>query len=241
MTFQFKPCTNPEIGEFAYELPPMPYGISFSLKKLIDAYTSAVNNGPDQAPDDCFEAIANFEARDIPDTIAKLLIRLHYDHSGLDGDRLVLCSSAARHTSILALEPLLADLYRQMPATWADQLRVCRAALLAEREYDRNFWRPANDAENAGGPKVSEAMNTEIERLQDIRCNAEDMLISMPAPSLTEFAIKYLIAFSWGRDLNGWHDHLCEEARRLIGIEVSADADEFTTLLANLDWSRDAA
>lgn len=240
MTFQFKPCLNPDIGEFAYEMPPLPWGVSYSLKILIDAYTSAVNNGPDQAPDECFEAIANHDAKDIPDTIAKLLIRLHYDHSGLDGDRLVLCSTAERHTSVLAMEPLLADLYRQMPETWADQLRVCRAALLAEREYDQRIWKPSNDAHNAGGPKTPYAVEAEMERLQNIRCDAEDLLIAMPAPSLREFAIKYLIAFSWGRDLNGWHDHLCEEARRLIGIDVPNDADELTTLLANLDWARGA-
>tara|TARA_B100000378_G_scaffold177527_1_gene143336 strand:- start:2435 stop:3157 length:723 start_codon:yes stop_codon:yes gene_type:complete len=237
MSFQFQRCANPEIGEFAYEMPPMPYGVSYSLQTLISAYTSAVISGPDQAADECFEAIANFEAKDIPDTIAKLLIRIHYDHSGLDDDRLVLCSTAERHTAILVMEPLLTDLYRQMPATWADQLRVCRSALLAEREYDQRFWRPAYDAHNAGGPKLPDAIEAEMERLQHIRCDAEDLLIAMPAPSLTEFAIKYLIAFSCGRDLNGWHDHLCDEARRLVGIDMPKDADELTALLANLDWS----
>ncbi len=136
MSFKFQRCANPEIGEFAYEMPPIPPGVSSGLTALIEAYSAAVRDLDEHVQDARHAAISAFEARSIPDTIAKLSIQLHFDHSGLDDDRLVLCPRTERHTAILAMEPLLADLYRQVPAS-------STGAALAEADFDQRVWRPA--------------------------------------------------------------------------------------------------
>lgn len=238
MTFAFKRWDNLDVGTEVFELPSMPFGTSDRLMKLIGEYTNAITEDMET---EHYRVVANdiaeFPASSISDVIAKMLIRLHVEHAGLDDTTLVFApigDDGLRR--LMDAQPMLSDLYRQLPSNWGTALGAVRAALLAEREYDRRVWRPANDAENAGGARVTDAINSEVERLQDIRCNAEDYLMDMPAETLTQFATKYLIAFSWGRE-RGDHDVLCKEARRLLGVEIPDDADELDLLLRNLNWS----
>ena len=238
MLFKFQPCTNPDVGEVAFELPPVPAGTSYDLRQLINTYADAVREGPDAVEEGPYEAIYQFEARSVSDVIAKLLMRLHFDHSGLDDDRLVLAVKGDDASDVYKAESVLDDLYHQLPQDWESALRVYRTAVLAEHDYDRTIWTPGYEAEKSGGKGNSPAVEKEMERLQDIRCNVEDVLFSMSLPSLAEFAVKYLICFDSGRDLNGMHEDLCAEAKRLLGIENDDSADELTTLLANLNWRR---
>ena len=238
MSFQFTSRDLDDVG-LVYDLPPLPYGVSYQLTKLIDAYADAVRDGTtDDSEEEHYAAIAAFDPRSVSDVIAKCVMQLHYDHKGVDGETLVLCPlNENRCGVILSMQGVLADLYRQLPDTWDAVLGAVRAALLAEQDYDRRVWRPALEIEKAGGPRVSAEINAEIERLQDVRCDAEDFLIQRPAENFEQFATKYLIAFSWGRDLSGHHDDLCKEARRLLGISDPGAADELDCLLSNLNWS----
>lgn len=236
MTFQFKPCTNPEIAAVAYELPAIPYGTSFSLRQLIETYADAIRDGEDGSEDGPNLAIAGFNAGSLSDVIAKLLIQLHYAHRGLDGDRLVLALTKHEEAPVLKAQSLLADLYAQLPQDWDSALRAYRAVLLAEHDFDRRVWMPGYEAEKNGGKGNSKAVEEEMERLQDARFSAETLLMDMPAPSPTEFAVKYLICFDSGRDMNGYHDALCAEAKRLLQINSDPEGGELAIMLDNLNW-----
>ncbi|QGP80023.1 hypothetical protein [Sphingobium sp. CAP-1] len=234
MTFQFKPLANPEVSNHAYELPAMPCGVSGALAEAIDTYAAAVRNGPDGSENEPYQAVTGFDARSVPDVIAKFLIKLHYDFPGLDNGGLALAATEANYTRLIAAEGLLADLYRQIPTSWGQALDNYRASLLAEADYDRLVWRPAFNAEIGGARQVSSAISGEMERLGDIRAAAEEFLLAMPAPSLEEFAAKYLIAFSHDRDLNGYHEEFCAEARRLMSVD---DGDtKLSAILSALSW-----
>lgn len=236
MVFQFTRLDRPVIATVVYDLPDMPIGTSRKLLELIETYAEAIRNGPDDAVLEPYEAVSKFAALSISDIIAKALVGVHFDHQGIDGDRLVLALTERDEPSVRKCESILADLYAQLPQDWDSALRCYRATLLAEYDYDRRVWNPGYEAEKNGGEGNSAAVEDEMERLQDIRCDAEDFLLQMPAPSLAEFAIKYLICFDSGRDHNGWHEELCAEAKRLLQVEDSSDATELETMLANLNW-----
>lgn len=238
MAFHFTACRNPEISDIVYILPPLPYGTSYSLRKLIDNYDAGIRDGADGSEDEPYAAITTYEARSLSDVIAKLLIKLHYEYRGLDGEsgKLVLALNDIDHGAVLGVQQLLADLYEQLPQNWADALRVYRAKLLAERDYDRRIWTPGYEAAKAGHPGNSKAIEREMEKLQDDRCSAEAYLLDIPAPSLEEFAVKYLICFDNDRDMNGYHEALCDEAKRLLNIQAGPEGDDLQILLGNLDW-----
>jgi hypothetical protein len=236
MLFQFQPCANPDVGRTAFELPPIPPGTSHGLRLLINVYVNAVREGNDTVEDGPYLAIYKFDATSISDTIAKLLIRLHFDHPGLDDDRLVLCVVGEDASDVHKAEDVLSDLYRQLPATWEGARCACTAAVAAERDYEVRFWEPARKASYNGGPRIPAHVDKEMARLQDVRWCAEEVLLDMPAPSLEEFAVKYLICFDSGRDNNGYTTALCAEAKRLLGVADDPEAEALTTLLANLNW-----
>lgn len=240
MRFQFTKWANADIGDLAFELPALPYGVSYDLKKAVDAYREAVIDGETGSEQKPLQLIASYDARYMPDIIAKLLIQLHADHSGLDGSQLILAAPKSREAEIRKAEALLTDLYRQLPAAWEDARCAYAAAVAAERDYDVRFWDPAYNASKGDGPHIPEHINAEMERLQDVRWHIEAILLDMPAPSLAEFAIKYLICFDSDRDNNGYTDALCAEAKRLLGVSHDPEADELTTLLANLNWRASA-
>lgn len=236
MAFQFKPWPNPEISDIVYELPQMPCGTSYNLLQLISAYGESVRDGTDDSEDAPFLAISTFKALSLSDVIAKAIIRLHYEHRGLDDEHLVLAASPEQRDALLNAEALLAYLYEQLPQNWDSALRAYRAALLAEHDYDRRIWTPGYESKKAGGPGNSKAVEAAMEQLQDVRCHAEMLLIDIPAPSLQEFTIKYLICFDNDRDLNGHHEALCAEAKRLLQIDADPDDTELAIILRNLNW-----
>lgn len=238
MAFQFTPCANPEIATIAYEMPALPCGTSYSLRQLINNYSDAIRELSDGSADQPYSEVANFKPQSLSDVIAKVLIQLHFDNTGLDGDRLVLAigDEAEAQTRVMVAGALLADLYSQLPQDWNTALSAYRAALLAEHDYDRRVWTPGYEAEKGGRAGNSDAVEREMERLQDVRCNAEALLLDMPAPSLTEFSIKYLICFDNDCDHNGWHADLCKEAKRLLLIESDPAHGELETMLKNLIW-----
>lgn len=236
MTFNFSRWDNPEIAKVAFELPAMPYGISYSLNQTINQYFGAVREGMGGSEAEPFSAICAFAANGIPDTIAKLLIQLHHDNAGLDGDILLLVPPSDSPNALAHSESLLADLYRQMPANWEEAIEAYRSALMVENDYDRRVWNAAYTASGNGGPRIPKMVDQHMERLQDRRCNLEHILLDMPAPTLAEFAVKYLICFDSDRDLNGQHEDLCKEAKRLLQMDQDPNASELAMLLSVTDW-----
>lgn len=242
MTFQFKPhSSSGDVAAVTYELPALPPGVSGDLHRAIQRYATAVREGPDDADDEAFLAVKAFEARNVQDVIAKLLYQLHFNHRGLDGetDTLVIIESNEIATAAIEFATVtLGELYRQIPQCWESARKAYHAAVLAEKEYDDRAWTPAYQLCEAGGSAVPDAINAEYERLQEIRMSAEDVLLETPAPSLSEWAIKYLICFDNGRDLNGMTDDLCAEAKGLLEIAPSPEANELGLLLAISRWEK---
>ena len=238
MTFAFKPCTNPEIAKEAYELPALPPGTCFNLRKKVAAYADAIRDGTNGTEDEPYSAISTFKANSLSDVITKKLMEMHFDNRGLDGDRLVLAVDDDINASerIKRDEAILADLYGQLPQDWSSALGAYRATVLAESDYDRRVWSPNYAAEKAGGVGNSPDEEKEMERLQDIRFKAEALLLDIPAPSLSEFAIKYLICFDRDRDCNGYHEMLSAEAKRLLNVVSHPDASELEAMLDTLNW-----
>ena len=100
---------------------------------------------------------------------------------------------------------------------WADARSQYKQALAAEHAYDDAVWGPAYEvARVAGGPQVPDEIADEAERLQDVRSEAEDRLMEIPAPDGAGFALKYLIAHGDGREADCWDGRLEQEARHLL-------------------------
>ena len=217
MGFQFVRAEGVEdVADNVYEMPPLPLGVSYSLRKLIETYTQRVLGNDPAKEDDAFAAIDRFKPNGLPDAIAKLLYGLHYDTMGSDGERLLIIDTPDKTGRIMATQSAIADLYSLMPQGWAATRAYYEAARAVEQDYDRRVWGPAWQQDNAGLSKVPASIEAEMERLQDIRCEAENVLLDTPAPDLAAFAFKYLICFDDDRDLNGHHEALCAEAKRLI-------------------------
>jgi hypothetical protein len=111
---------------------------------------------------------------------------------------------------------------------WSTALAAYLAAKAAEDTYDRDHYMPAFRRWNAAANKyglanvpadhlIPDEVDAAIDRLQNLRFNAEDALMGIPSPDAVAFAQKFLIAHGEGRDANGWDDMLEAEARRLIG------------------------
>lgn len=247
MTFQFKvhPSTG-DVSRVAYEMPSLPPGVSGDLHRAIKRYCEAVREGPDGADDDAFLAVKAFNARNTQDVIAKLLYQLHLNHRGWDGetDTLVITENTDADTPEIEFAAVaLGELYRQIPQCWPSARKAYLAAVLAEKDYDDRAWMPAYHLSETGGPSIPDEVNTEYERLQAVRMAAEDVLLETPAPSLAEWAIKYLICFDNGRDCNGATEDLCAEAKRLLGVPELTDAEpnELTLLRAVAAWENSSA
>jgi hypothetical protein len=246
VTFQFKIHTgSDDIARVAYELPSLPAGVSGDLHRAIKRYAAAVREGPDGADDEAFRAIKTFEARNTQDVIAKLLYQLHLHHRGWDAetDTLVITENKDADAAEIEFAAMaIGELYRQIPQDWASARKAYHAAVLAEKDYSDRAWMPAYYMSQAGGPEVPDGINTEYERLQEIRMAAEDVLLSAPAPSLAELAIKYLICFDGGRECTGCVEDLCAEAKRLLGIAepTEVEPDELAVLSAVAAWESGA-
>lgn len=130
--------------------------------------------------------------------------------------------------------------------TWVQALARYRAALAAEHAYDQSHWSPAyyacrdaEDAAKAAGRPCTARMPADVEDymevLGNVRGDAEDALLATPAPSLAEFAIKYLICFDFGREFDVMQEALIAEARRLLGVSIDADATDLAGRLQTIE------
>ena len=216
MSFMFTLATGADdAADRAFEMPPLPYGVSYPLREAIEAYTAIVL-GADGRDEDAFSAINDFVPKSLADVAAKLLYSLHYEARGAYGERLLIICTPELDGRIAAAESTLADLYKLMPQDWGTARTLYDAAVVAEDEYARRVWDDAFAAQESGGSPISAAIDAEMLHLQDARFNAALALLDMPAPSLEEFALKYLICFDGDRDLRGRWRELCTEAKRLL-------------------------
>ena len=127
------------------------------------------------------------------------------------------------HTSIVAAAT---------PAgAWTQCKAAFDAARAAEIAYDKAVWTPDYDAAVAAGRQVDAAINTEAERLQDVRCAAEDALIACPAPSLAETVWKVVYARGRWAGFTDWPDKWWEA--------VLADLHRFAAPCSHAKWLRE--
>lgn len=217
MAFQFKPATGVEdAAEVAYEVPPIPAGVSYALRQAIDGYTKVVLGDAPGSDDDAFAAIQRFQPNGIPDVIAKLIYGTHFDARGAYGEQLLIVSTSDVTSQIAAAECALADLYRLMPDDWTSARANYEAALAAERDFDARVYKPAAAVEDAGGPPVPPEIEGQDERLNTALHSAERILLETPAPDLAAFAFKYLICYADDRGYDGYTAELCADAKRLL-------------------------
>ncbi|EJU14958.1 hypothetical protein LH128_01242 [Sphingomonas sp. LH128] len=227
MTFQFTVHPQDDIAPVCYELPALPAGVGYDLTTHINSYRDAVINGPDGRDEELFLNIKSHKARGLPEVIAKVIYQLHFDHRGLamDSDRLVITESDEQDRAEIRLaELLLAELYSQIPDDWEAARRALHAAVLVEDDFERRLYEPSKD----GGK--NDPITAELERLLDARCDAETVLLNLPAPSLADWAVKFLICFDCDRDMNGFTEALCKEARQLLGIAAEPGDDHSNDL-----------
>lgn len=240
MAFEFKPhpTATGDAARVAYIMPDLPAGISWKLHDAIDTYRKAVINGPDGADEAAFEKVKAFKAATVSDVIAKVLFRLHFDHRGLadDGTLVITAEHDEEMAAIQTAQTLLCELYAQVPSDWDLAMREYRAAALAEQDFDRLVWTPGYEAKQAGETGNSDEVEKEMERLMDIRGSAESVLMDIPAPTLAEFAVKYLICFDCDRDMNGYEPLLLAEAKRLIGVADDPSRNYIEAILAVTNW-----
>ncbi|WP_159981889.1 MULTISPECIES: hypothetical protein [unclassified Novosphingobium] len=232
MTFQFKVHPQDDIARVAYALPPLPAGIGYDLTTLIAAYESTVRDGPDGADEEAFRNIKAHPARGLPEVIAKVIYQLHFDHRGLaEDDALVIAEGDDKDRAVIeTAQVLLGELYAQIPDDWETARRALFTAILAESDFDQRVYLPAMAA--SPGPKgAASPLVLEQERLLDARCDAETFLLNIPAPSLADWALKFLICFDCDRDMNGFTEALCTEARALLGVTAKPADDHSDDLV----------
>ncbi|MEH3122009.1 MAG: hypothetical protein PGN16_08525 [Sphingomonas phyllosphaerae] len=99
---------------------------------------------------------------------------------------------------------------------WATAHAAWSAALGEENVYDRDIWLPAH---NEGA--LTDAMDAEIERLQERRWTAEDALLAIPAVNAQQLATKVLMAFDNGREGGGFVPQLLTDSRRFADSSLT--------------------
>lgn len=104
-------------------------------------------------------------------------------------------------------------------AGWYAALAAYEASKADEDAFERLHFAVVDQM--AAGPTRSAAVAAiprsvwdEIERLSDIKADAEDVLMDTPSPHASGFALKYLVAHGDGRETDAWNDMLEGEARR---------------------------
>ena len=114
------------------------------------------------------------------------------------------------------------QLYEAVDAVdWNTALGLWQAARDAENQYDEAYWTPAYHVSEAGGAAISPDLNCEIERLQDVRLDAEEKLVFTPALNLPAVMAKMELCRKRWEDFSDWPDTwwdavMCD-LRRLAG------------------------
>lgn len=73
---------------------------------------------------------------------------------------------------------------------WANAVGRYQAARDAEDGYDRDVWMPAYRTDEGGGRSIPDDVNAEMERLMEVRHNAEDKMVGVPAPNVAAVVTK---------------------------------------------------
>jgi hypothetical protein len=101
--------------------------------------------------------------------------------------------------------------------TWDEAKSRYLAARRAELAYDAEHILPVTKGAKSG-PSTAPPIPLELwlgsERLMDLRSDAEDVLMDIPAPDVNAFVFKVLIAKSDGRETDCWDELLAREGRR---------------------------
>lgn len=139
--------------------------------------------------------------------------------------------AAARDTGAAVLTASPAHVATLSGSDWGVLVAAYNKARAVEDEYERKFCSiddalPVGLERNAAIDAVAKSHWDEIERLTQLRIDAEKMLLNCPSPTANAFALKVLICRGGGRDFNAIDDLLEQEAKRF------ADVDPVTA------WSR---
>ena len=89
---------------------------------------------------------------------------------------------------------------------WAAAMRGFELARETEVAYDNDHWRPAYDTAKQGGQGIPERVDVEMERLIDLRCDAEEALIATPAPHVQAVTWKIVYARERWAEFTDWPD-----------------------------------
>lgn len=101
---------------------------------------------------------------------------------------------------------------------WDFALAAYDAARKAETEYERLYYCPAATAEDAGEiARVPAEIEAYLSIAMDARIAAEKALISIPAPTAADLALKFMIALDDDRACLGYLESLVDEARLFTG------------------------
>lgn len=108
---------------------------------------------------------------------------------------------------------------------WAFLLAAYSEARAAEAAYDHGtigpFFAGVDTNDQTAWRKAAEPITDEmwdtLERLSDQRLDAEKALMECPSPNASGFALKYLIAYGNGREIDCWDDLLEAEAKQFSG------------------------
>ena len=96
-------------------------------------------------------------------------------------------------------------------SNFAKAMAVFEARRAEELAYDRSTWEPAFRASNkSDGSAVFDQVDTEMDRLIGIRCDAEDVLIATSAPTLPAVIWKIEYARKRWEEMSAWPDEWWE-------------------------------
>jgi len=105
---------------------------------------------------------------------------------------------------------------------WATAWATFEKVRAESEAYDRDHWQPAYDAAQAGGPDIPAPVEAEMQRLIDARDEADDAIISTPAPDLAAAIWKLEYTRERRADCDGqlpndWWQAIVSDLRRLRG------------------------
>lgn len=119
------------------------------------------------------------------------------------------------------------------PISWDQAKAAYLAASAAEAAFDATHWRPAYTAHSAGGSAIPDGLDGEMERLGDVRCDAEEVLVGVTAPDIAGVLFKVECSRKRWADFEGWPnetlDAIVADLRRLSAPETQATKEQERT------------